>query len=193
MTGAPLTPSVVRTQMMRFEDWLKQVRETGWIEPLRFGMTCEALIDELGELERVGQGWRKAKRPKILAYGSVESHFGQNSDDGLCLIYSDDECGIVKLCIKQDGVSYCARSPPRGCSLRLADLTKFRPRLRELESGNRLASGRVRCAHGVRHGGYGVNQAAPRTPLESPWTLRSRRVATRSENTQRPQCFGTLS
>jgi len=31
------------------------------------------------------------------------------------------------------------------------------------------------------------NHAAPRTPLESPWTLRTNRVATWSENTLRPQ------
>src|SRR5690606_1595773 len=35
------------------------------------------------------------------------------------------------------------------------------------------------------------SQAAPRTPLDSPWALRARRVATWSENTVRVQSRGT--
>ena len=37
------------------------------------------------------------------------------------------------------------------------------------------------------------SQAAPRTPLESPCTGGESRVSTRSENTNRPQSFGTFS
>ena len=40
---------------------------------------------------------------------------------------------------------------------------------------------------------YGRSHAAPRTPLESPWTLRTRRVSTASANTHAPHRRGTLS
>ena len=38
----------------------------------------------------------------------------------------------------------------------------------------------------------GHNQAAPRTPLESPWTGGANRVSTRSEITEAGQCRGTM-
>ena len=86
---------------VQFDEWLYQFRERGWIQPLRFGMTREQLVAELGEPDDYAQGWRKAKAPMILKYGLVEFHFGPAETDRLLMIYSDTPEGRVELSLRQ--------------------------------------------------------------------------------------------
>ncbi len=86
---------------MHFNDWLQQLRESGWIQPVRLGMTRDELVGLFGEPTDTAKCSRKAQRPEILKYGNVEFHFGPKWEDGLHLIHSDTEDRVATLCISE--------------------------------------------------------------------------------------------
>ncbi|MCO6044427.1 hypothetical protein NG895_10970 [Aeoliella sp. ICT_H6.2] len=86
---------------MNFNDWLRQLRESGWIGPVRLGMSRDELVGLFGAANDTAKCSRKAQRPEILKYDNVEFHFGPKWEDGLNLIYSDTEDGIPTLSISE--------------------------------------------------------------------------------------------
>ena len=86
---------------MDFTQWLRQLRERGWIQPIEFGISRRELRAILGNPHVVAQGLRRAQEPMILKYGVIEFHFGPHGDDGLELIFSDNADGVVELCLKR--------------------------------------------------------------------------------------------
>lgn len=86
---------------MEFTQWLRQLRERGWIQPIEFGISRKELCAIFGDPHDVAQGFRKAQEPMILKYGEIEFHFGPHRDDGLELIFRDNADGVVELCLKR--------------------------------------------------------------------------------------------
>ncbi len=86
---------------MDFTQWLSQLRERGWIQPIEFGIPRIEVCAILGSPHDVSQGFRKAQEPMILKYGRIEFHFGPHRDDGLELIFCDNADGVVELCLKR--------------------------------------------------------------------------------------------
>ncbi len=86
---------------MNFKTWLNQLHEKGWIQPIQFGMNRNELVDLFGKPDDTSLSFKKSQDPMIYLYEKIEFHFGPNSEDGLFLIFSNNEDGIVDLCIKQ--------------------------------------------------------------------------------------------
>ena len=83
--------------------WIQQLSEMGWIQPICFGMSREEVERILGAPSDEARGFRNTRAPMILKYGKIELHFGP-CDEGLELIYSDDPDGVVRLCIRRNGL-----------------------------------------------------------------------------------------
>ena len=92
----------VQSERLGFDAWWEAFSRTGDICPVRLGMSRDELRAILGDAHDVGGTSRRRKRPAIwwYEYGKhhVEFHFGPA---GLELIYSDNEDGIVELCISR--------------------------------------------------------------------------------------------
>lgn len=86
---------------MQFNEWLQQLKKSGWIQPVRLGMTRDELVELFGEPTDTAKCSRNALRPEILKYDNVEFHFGPKQEDGLNLIYSDTDDGVVTLSISE--------------------------------------------------------------------------------------------
>lgn len=96
----------------RFEAWWRHFSQTGDICPLRLGMSRDELRDVLGDPHETGGTSRKHKRPLIWWYAGIEFHFGHPPEDGLRLIYSDNEDGVVQLCISRHAPAVDGGSEP---------------------------------------------------------------------------------
>ena len=82
-----------------FRKWLAALMSSGDICPLRLGNTRDELRAFLGAPDAVGGTSRKNNLARIWRYEDTEFHFGPKSNDGLFLIYSEDQAGVVKVSI----------------------------------------------------------------------------------------------
>jgi hypothetical protein len=91
----------VRSKMASssYNQWFENLCKTGNISPIRLGMTRQELIETFGEPDQISL--EKHSRPAgILKYGGLEFFFGQSQNDGLEMIFHDDDNGDIKFLIK---------------------------------------------------------------------------------------------
>lgn len=81
-----------------FQKWREEVFRSQAISPLRIGMLQEEVLALFGPPDGESTQRRQGK-PVILKYRDSEFHFDSAADHRLCLIYSDEPDGTVRLCI----------------------------------------------------------------------------------------------
>lgn len=87
-----------------FRAWHTKFAGYGLIEPVKLGMSRQELEHLFGEPDDVGGVSRNITQPSIWLYDGLEFHFDASGDDRLCLIFRDDENGVVLTSIADDRV-----------------------------------------------------------------------------------------
>jgi hypothetical protein len=74
----------------RLSTFSRLAKEQEILSRIRLGMTREQTQAVLGRPDDHDTGSRKRRRPCIFKYGHVELYFGEATEDGLWLVYTED-------------------------------------------------------------------------------------------------------
>ncbi|MDP9838306.1 hypothetical protein J2T09_003073 [Neorhizobium huautlense] len=87
-----------------FKAWHAEFARSGVIRPVKLGMSRHQLEQLFGLPDDMGGVSRTRKQPSIWLYDGLEFHFAASGDDRLCLIFRDDENGVVMTSFADDHI-----------------------------------------------------------------------------------------
>lgn len=87
-----------------FKAWHAEFARSGMILPVKLGMSRDQLEQLFGLPDDIGGFSQTRKQPAIWLYDGLEFHFDPSGDDRLCLIFRDDDNGVVLTSIADDHI-----------------------------------------------------------------------------------------